>query len=53
MDIGYPAAVGVALGVTDVMTKLGRFPAQITFSGQYLLSFDLSTEFIVKYRSQY
>jgi len=27
MDIGYPAAVGVALGVTDVMTELGRFPA--------------------------
>ena len=22
MDVGYPAAVGVALGVTDIMTEL-------------------------------
>jgi hypothetical protein len=27
VDIRHPAAVGVALGVTDVMTKLRRFPA--------------------------
>ena len=25
--IGYPAAVGVALGMADIMTELGRFPA--------------------------
>jgi hypothetical protein len=27
MDIGHPAAVGVALGVADIMTELWRFAA--------------------------
>ncbi len=27
MDIGYPAAVGAALGVTDIMAELWCFPA--------------------------
>jgi len=27
MDIGYPAAISAALGVTDIMTELRRFTA--------------------------
>jgi hypothetical protein len=27
MDIGYPAPVGMALGVTHIVTELRRFPA--------------------------
>jgi len=34
VNIGHPATVGVALGVTHIMTKLGQFPTQIAL--QYL-----------------
>jgi hypothetical protein len=27
MNIGHPAAVGVAFGMADIMTELGCFPA--------------------------
>ena len=27
LDIGHPAAVGMALGVADIITKLSGFPA--------------------------
>ena len=31
VDIGYPASVGVALGVADVVTELGDFAAYFAF----------------------
>ena len=39
VDIGHPAAVGVALGVADIMAKLWSFSAQIALQSRF--SFDI------------
>ena len=35
VHVGYPGALGMALGVADIITGLRYFPAQITFQSQF------------------
>ncbi len=39
MDVSYPAAVGMALGVTDSMPELQGFPAYFTLQFSSLLDY--------------
>jgi hypothetical protein len=37
VNIGHPTTIGVSFGVTDIMTELGGFTAQITLQLSFLL----------------
>ncbi|MFC1933778.1 hypothetical protein ACFLUK_02900 [Chloroflexota bacterium] len=44
MNIRHPSAVGMALGVAHIMTKLGQFATQITLQRFFPLTIGLGLQ---------